>query len=323
MTPIQFIAYGLSPGQEVELDLKNTKEPIRCFFKGFRVFMGSRVALGINDLVPLFCERTKAGKMGKAKIKHPTHFRYINQIRPLKHSVFSLEDIKGWRLASMQMNTTTYPMICKIINEMASIFPGKRIPLHPDYRSRVRVMDFENDSTNERPGYILTIGTDENGYINFEIELDGQVKLCVEEEVDIENYSRLLDNLAQSIVRPPQEKDTGTLNAQTTLRLNDYTYKTLPCVNDKPYVTEILQQLRVNLWWRSLSEKEKEQCLVNPQMDIDMMIKNFLQEYNLPEDFPIISKCDFIWNNMGPNHKYHIFMYETNYKDICNQEKEQ
>ena len=61
----------------------------------------------------------------------------------------------------------------------------------------------------------------------------------------------------------------------------------------------------------------------NPQMDIDMMIKNFLEEYNLPEDFPVISKCDLIWNNMEPNHKYHVFMYETNYKDICQQEKEQ
>lgn len=321
MSPLEFFASNLNRRQKVKLIWRhpssdNVKEVI-CFFKGYRNYCEKRVVDNADDIIPVFCECTKNGKMSNRELRDYIKLEDIANIEILgPFSNIPTPQVPNWNNAVNVINKVARQQILAILKDMDSLFPGMSVPLSKDGDPRLvlSVAESHGGVDIEYPGVVLSLSC-KDGHIVYEIDQDVETFKGTS-GVFVPNFAEVLDALVNSILDPPAGDEDDEIPGQDCIRLHDYTWETLPLADkDKqPTLFELglLEQLRVNLWWESLSEKDKTD-LMNGKFK--QKVEDYYQANYLDKGTPDTSyaaKCDLYWGLFDADWKYYVFNCATN-----------
>lgn len=316
MTILEFVAHNLQYGQKVNLILQNRKEPIVCFFKGVRNWMGSRVGMP-DRLIPVFTQVTKKGTRSSRELDQYTSLDEIISIQPYETALLPLEQIHSWWLGSRVVETIAENELKAIMKDIAEIFPGKRIPFKEEFNKGVSVTESHGGMDSEFPGTIVSLGINDNGELMFQLDTNDNVNIYHESRVHVSNYSELLNYLIEAIVNPVRKDEVYDLVEEddNILFFRDYTHENLPKADCQKQTglhhLQILELLRANLWWDGLSDSEKAKIAKEDGEHFTLRMKlhpNLL----IPEDLSDIDKINLIWEVMPNNWKTYKYAFSQN-----------
>lgn len=228
MNLIQFLSTGPVHGKAYDVTIKrpyeDKPETRRLFFAGYRLKYGAMLSGSDDDIVPVFTDPTKNGKMGRAHSSH-TWTDYIISITPVDGAegvaattglddAFSLAEA-GWGLRRLAENN-----LLRLMREMNVLFPGKKIRVSIDRGCHV-VQHFKHGCA---ACTILAVGLNEAGTsVTFDIsdyECGETYDDVEDEDFSIENYGHILHSVMASIADPafdeyPDDEDeAGTYFVQ-------------------------------------------------------------------------------------------------------------
>ena len=302
MTILEFVAHNLQYGQKVSLTLQNRKEPIVCFFKGVRNWMGTRV--GTPDrLIPVFTKVTKKGTRSSRELEQYTSLDEIISIQPYDIALLPLEQIHSWWLGTRVAETIAENELKAIMKDIAEIFPGKRIPFKEEFNKGVSVTESHGGMDSEFPGTIVSLGINDNGELMFQLDTNDNVDIYHESRVYVSNYSELLYYLVEAVMEPADKDEAPDylVEEENVLFLSDYTHETLPKADPKKHPTlhglQIIEVLRANLWWNTLPGCEKLKMEQEKNNPFDELVKHNANMF-IPEDLSDISKINLLWRSM-------------------------
>ena len=308
MTLLEFVAHNLQYGQKVSLTLKNRKEPIVCFFKGVRNWMGSRVGMP-DRLIPVFTQVTKKGTRSSRELEQYTSLDEIISIQPYDTTLLPLEQIHSWWLGTRVAETIAENELKAIMKEIAEIFPGKRIPFKEEFNKGVSVMESHGGMDSEFPGTIVSLGVNDKGEFMFlQLDTNDNVDIYHESRVHVSNFSELLYYLVEAVMEPADKGEAPDylVEEENVLFLSDYTHETLPKADPKKHPTlhglQIIEVLRANLWWDGLSDSEKAKIAKEDGEHFTFWMKLYPNLF-IPEDLSDIDKINLIWKVMPNNWK--------------------
>ena len=264
MTPLQLITLGLSRGTKIELSYKNWKNEtitVNCFFGGYRNFMGQYRIDNEYDLVPIFYEEGKNGRMRNKRLEGaPYDPRYIIGIRVLEENTpFIWNESNDLYLAHRNLDFRARFLIENIVTEMLSLFPGKKILFgeyrcggYISYKYGAGFADFKAIYLDSHDDLVVDFTTDsdqETSYPYDEVDIDSTVVL-----------SCLCDAIKRPLFDEYEDKDTLKENF---IDPETVSWKDIPNETKSEHPTiyrlQLLHMLKTNLWFKNLDKKKKKE----------------------------------------------------------------
>lgn len=257
---MEFLSLGIGYGQRVTLTLKDINGETRsvdCHFAGFRFFMGRATCDSPGDIIPVFNATSKNGKMLNRHIYEHTKLDNIISIKTAEATgISSLPgNIPSLGRAVDNIEKTSRHFLEMVLKEMSVLFPGKKIRFDMDDRRNAAVYYYKHDS--DVPD--ITAVCFKDGKVRYELEGEYTNEQDVtDSEIDVFSYTRILETVLENIRRPyvPEGCEDNFFSP------DEQSWKDIPDVDpDKqPYLhsTLVLEELKADLWFESLSDEEKE-----------------------------------------------------------------
>ena len=133
MTLIEFISIGLRYGQRCKVTIggqaDQTPVTYELFFAGFRFFCGRTTGYGRDDIIPIFNEPAKNGKMSYRRFRQTYWLNTLLSVEPAdsEKTYLNRRDIDGLDRAIQRCDAACRDKLNEIVNEMDGLFPGKKI----------------------------------------------------------------------------------------------------------------------------------------------------------------------------------------------------
>jgi len=272
MEPIEFISQNIKNGQKVTIIVQYGEEDprrITCFFKGYRVCAGSRVALSLRELVPVFCKVAKNGNMSHVEIDDAPQFQHLLQVVKEEHvpSTVSAPEMDAFINAMYFADSGAMRNIRDVMEELDALFPGAVIPFRPT-ETPAGVCESHGGIDVIYPGDIAYVRMKDQMVV-FGVQLnDGDIQ-----ETDANNLHRqydtmLLAGLYDAIINPPSREELCIPGVKPLL-FDDMKAEDLPDVESETFIrqypvlhrSQALWRLKQNLWMRTLSNEQLTEAM--------------------------------------------------------------
>lgn len=262
MLLIELLSHNLRHGDRVRLTCASTlgeEKTIECFFAGWRIMGGGNTTRTELDIMPVFREITKNGKMSNRKIdawpvtENIVHIAKVNAAKD-EAPYYESNDYCSAYLAYHNIAKTARAQFTGIVGEMAKLFPGKKIRLDPT-DEMIPCIDYNGEGPISCE--ITAIGYAE-GKVVVDIldDVGPRANVPVTHLTNID-YVDLLDALLAAIRFPAEdsflEKGCGWTDVPDPREDVD-NYPLLAAAG-------ILTDLKANMWLESLTEEQKEKVL--------------------------------------------------------------
>lgn len=297
MHPMIFMAYNLKAGQKVSLTMpaksKDDKyKHVELFFCGYTNKFGLKTASHTSMLRPVFAVPTKSNTPGRKT--EPIGFEDIEDLSIIDSPddvQLMPNEVDGWMIARAIMSRTALVEVYAICREMNSLFKGKRIPLNTSVDA-ARTNDNGDGITKCS---VTSLGVNECGTPTFDLcdTETGAKSTVTMEQIDVDG-TVLLSELIESIQNPEfyEEFSEKAAKDNPLLLLSWMQWDEIPKASQNEKALEklgLLEILRVNLWWRTLSLEEKTE-LLSENYFIDKSIK---KSKNMEEDINVMWEKEF------------------------------
>lgn len=264
MKPLELLTIGLTRGDKIELTYKNwigETQVTTCYFGGYRNFMAQGRIDNEYDLVPIFYEEGKNGKMRNRRLDNAPYTDDIINIRVLEEKPCLWEnEFDDLYLAYRNLDERAFRIIKEIVSGINRLYPGKKIVLgeHRDggYINYKYGADFANVTAlylNGKGELVIdyyTNGDNETGENYDELDIDSTSMLSTLSTAIREPNLENEDQMEENFINPEKTK----WNEIPTLDPN-----TEPAANR---LNHLLNILKANLWYQELEENRKKEVMV-------------------------------------------------------------
>lgn len=313
MTLLEFLSHNLRFGDKVELTIKyydRSQKTITAFFHGFRILDGRHISIG-NNLYPMFKKMNKNGKMSREYTDEYTSLETIKSITKLTEDAthFMPEELPSIQKCTYIKNHLAKKQITAICKELATLFPDKWIPLPSSgeldcalwdehggiaLATGMNILRIRYGKEGEKEGYLVCAAPDyaePNIYPSWRHDLE---------------YSplALLRVLVQDIALEGELPETAGEEGDC-INFSALPWRTFPLAGPGCPVLKnmgLLELLRYNLWWKSLSPQEKEAVFAFEKSSEDA--NAFLSEF---PDCTFADYCDNLWLESNSSSKRYFF----------------
>ena len=269
MTIIEFLSLGLVPGKKYNVTLKTSfdKKPVTetLFFKGFRFYYGRSHGDREEDIIPVFNEMTKNGKMSpRHYTARSTWTEYIVSVtdpeaekdptqEPIR--VLSFKEADSMYLTVRNIENNAWRQLMTLLHEMGRLFPGRDIQISDDvapgavfyYKHGCAACTITRAIPNDggTPAFYLV-----DEYLDEAANWD---------QIEPTSWAFLLSAVMDAIRHPffPDDEDKKTFIDM------DASWKDIPLdkVEDTLVLkeTRLLDSLAADLWFKRLTEKQKKE----------------------------------------------------------------
>ena len=278
MNFFEFQALCLTPAQKVILTLKKSPrseetEDIVCFFSGYKTCYGQRFFESCDELMPIFRKPTSHGKISSAYARDFLQFDEIVKVTPADSENISL--VKTDKIDSVvnglqTLDDTLFAQCEAIVREMNELFPDIKIPF--DEGDEPNVILYTKDGITN--GLIQNICI-RGGELRFTVNDMEFVSVCTKKDIAIHSIPDLLRGLMMSIKDPTSDMQDICGHPF------DLPYNEIPAADAvrHPVLTKLglLETLRHNKWWYTLSEEKRQGIISELQSFISRPLPNWEQ----------------------------------------------
>lgn len=268
MTIIEFLSLGLVPGRKYNVTLKASydKEPVTwaLFFNGFRFFNGRSRGKEENDIIPVFNEANKNGRMSpkhfSARATWPEHIVSITDAdtagRPVDEPIRILnpQEAESISEAVRNIEANSWRQLMTLLREMGRLFPGRTIQL--DYNTAPAAVLYHKHGAS--PCNITRIHLKAEGSPSFFAVGEFLDEWAGWDEFDPDSWSELLTIVMDAIQHPfiPDDEEEKTFIDEET------SWKDIPLKEvegtEVLKSTGLLDGLAADLWFKELSAEQKK-----------------------------------------------------------------
>ncbi len=262
MTLAEFLSIGLNHGQKCKVTIQNPSDRkasvYEVFFFGFRFYCYRTTGQTPDDIIPVFNEPTKNGKMSSKRF----HAEYcwlgnIVNIEPLNPGQAHLtkREVCSLDRAAMGNDARCRASLYDIVREMNTLFPGKKILIQPG--TRVCAIGYAKYDC--YPVQIAAVYLDGDGQMVYDLSGDDYSAEAVpEKSVDPANsYAELLLSVLESIEDPVYGEESFIHEKTPWDAIPDVDYDKTPAIG----AAKCMKTLKQNRWFDSLPLEKKQKHL--------------------------------------------------------------
>ena len=262
MTLAEFLSIGLKHGQKCKVTIQNPTDKkasvFEVFFAGYRFYCNRTTGQTPDDIIPVFNEPTKNGKMSNKRFRAEyCWLGNIVNIEPAEsgQAYLTKREVGGLDRAAMNSDARCRANLYDIVREMSTLFPGKKILIQPDIQ--VCAIDYTKHGCYACE--IAAVYLDGDGQLVYDLGgNDYYAEAIPEKSVDPANsYAELLLSVLESIEDPVYGKEAFIHEKTPWDTIPDVDYDKTPALG----AAKCLKALKHNRWFDSLPLEKKQEYL--------------------------------------------------------------
>jgi hypothetical protein len=277
MKLIEFLSLGIKAGDKIRVTydnhIKSKPEHADVFFKGFRIWSGSRVERNPDRLIPVFNKTTKDGKRSRNEydgyfgLEEIIDIEFLNEKTNLvkylneRNDYFDVPALPSIANIFENLESRARQQLFQLVKELDDLFPDLQVALN-EYEKAWRDDGYNNISY---PTHVVSVGywkghgkSLDNICLNIVSKHDNGL-YELDKDIYVEDCYRLLSNTISSIINP-EEIDKEDIEEHDVIDFHSMAWEDIPTAQREkhPYLfnTKILERLRVEKWWKTLTDDQ-------------------------------------------------------------------